>query len=313
MLSTFRGKLPLKLKEGELIPLSDGAGEIAAVGAEAHKWKKGDRVATLYNPPHQTGADPSDENLNYTTGSAVDGVLSQYIVLDQDHLVRIPDHLSYEEASTLPCAALTAYNALFGLKGHELRAGDAVLVEGTGGVSVFAAQFAAAAGAKVVVTSSSDKKLEFVKQHVDRPDLVHTVNYKTTPDWDKESLKLVGPVDHLLEVAGSSTIGNAISATKPGGVISAIGIVGDMATQSNGAGKPNDPSGSLLAQIILNRLVIRGLVVGSREMFEQMNKLIDANKLKPIVHQVFGWKEAQQAFEVLYKQQFIGKIVIRID
>ncbi len=245
-------------------------------------------------------------------GSAIDGVLSQYIVLDQDHVVRIPDHLSYEEASTLPCAALTAYNALFGLEGHELSAGDKVLIEGTGGVSLFATQFAVATGATVIVTSSSDAKLEMVKKSVSRPDLIHTINYNTTPDWDQKSLELVGPVDHVLEVAGPSTIGRAISAAGPGCAISVIGIVAEIASHSL-ATRTCEPLADLLVQIILKSLVLRGVVGGSREMFEQMNKLIDAHKLKPIIGQIFSWKDAQKAYGAYLNQNSIGKIVIRVD
>ena len=290
------------MKDEDTIPLSDGSGEVVSVGTRVTKWKKGDRVASIFNGTHYKGSDPDDEEVKSGLGGAWDGMLSQYVVLPEASIVRIPDHLSYEEAATLPCAAVTAYNALYGLTGRELRAGDVVLAEGTGGVSIFAMQFATAAGAKCVITSSSDEKLAIAKKVAPNPNLVFTINYKKNPKWDEEVLKLVGPVDHVVEVGGNKTVGQAFNALKRGGVVSSIGFVG-------GGSEAHDCMLSTLAK----NCVLRGILVGSRGMFEDMNRLIDTHKIKPLVDKVFDFKDAQKAYEHQWSQGMVGKVVIRVS
>lgn len=295
------GTYPLPISDEACIPLSDGAGEVIDVGSKVKKWRKGDKVVSIFNGAHQKGSDPDDEEAKTGLGGGWDGMLAQHVVLPQDTVVRIPAHLSYEEAATLTCAAVTAYNGLYGMPGHTLRAGQAVLLEGTGGVSVFALQLAAAAGARVVITSSSDDKLETVKKHVGGIENVHFVNYSKTPDWDKEALKLIGPADHVLEVGGHKTVGKAFNALKRGGVVSSIGWVG-------GATETVDT----LALTLVKNAILRGLLVGSRQMFEDMNQLISTHKLKPVIDKVFGFGDAKSAYQYMVEQKHVGKIVIRV-
>ncbi|EJF60159.1 NAD(P)-binding protein [Dichomitus squalens LYAD-421 SS1] len=214
-------------------------------------------------------------------------------------LVRIPEHLSYEEASTLPCAALTAYNGLFGGK-PTLKGGDIVLVQGTGGVSIFGLQIAVASGATVIATSSSDKKLEIAKKLGAK----HVINYKTTPKWEEEFLKLTNGrgIDHVLEVGGPATVIQSAKATRYGGNLSVIGIV---------AG-PGDAS-QLPLFVHGKGLHYRGIIIGSRQQFEDLIRLIEAVKLKPVVNKVFDIEHTREAYEYLESQQHVGKVVIKVS
>jgi NADPH:quinone reductase-like Zn-dependent oxidoreductase len=277
-----------------LIPLSDGAGEVAEVGPGVTRFKPGDRVAATFMIAWLEGG-PSEEKARSALGGAVDGVLAEARVFPQDALVRIPDHLSYEEASTLPCAAVTAWHAL--MVGRALNPGETVLVQGTGGVSLFALQFARLAGARVIATSSRDDKLERVRQ-LGASD---TINYKTTPDWDVKARALTGDigVDHVVEVGGAGTFGKSLRAVRMGGRISLIGVL-------SGAGDVS------FVPILMKNVQVQGIFVGSRAMFEAMNRAITLHQLRPVVDRVFEFDRASEALKYLESGAHFGKVVIRI-
>ncbi|RPD77235.1 NAD(P)-binding protein [Lentinus tigrinus ALCF2SS1-7] len=291
-----KGQYPLGQKENP-VPGSDMAGEIIAVGEEVKGWKVGDRVCANFAVDHIFG-DATEEIKMTGLGAPIDGVLTEYKVLPAHSLVHIPEHLDYEEASTLPCAALTAYNALLG--GNPLKGGDIVLVQGTGGVSIFGLQIAVASGATVIATSSSDKKLEIAK----RLGATHVINYKTTPDWDKEVLKITNGrgVDHVVEVGGPGTIMKSVNATRYGGQIHVIGFVAGQADVSQ------------LPGMILGKAIhVRGILIGSRTQFEDMNRLLSAVKLKPVVDKVFDFEHVQEAYEYQWSQHHVGKVVVKVS
>ncbi|KAH9894770.1 NAD-P-binding protein [Cubamyces lactineus] len=291
-----RGKYPRPQKDN-LIPCSDMAGEIVALGAEIKGWNLGDRVSSNFAVDHIFG-DATDEIKATSLGGPIDGVLTEYKAIPAHALVRFPEHLSYEEASTLPCAAVTAYNALLGP--CPLKGGDTVLVQGTGGVSIFALQLAVASGATVIVTSSSDIKLNIAK----KLGAAHTINYTQTPNWDEEVLKITGGrgVDRIIEVGGPGTLMKSVNAVRCGGSIGLIGFV---------AG-PADVS-MLPVEVIIKTILLRGILIGSRTQFEDMNKLISTAKLKPVVDKVFRFEEAREAYEYLASQKHVGKIVIKVS
>ncbi|KAI0767112.1 NAD-P-binding protein [Fomes fomentarius] len=290
------GHYPFSQKEN-LLPGSDMAGSIVAVGEDVKSWKVGDRVSASFFTNHIFG-EMSDEAMETCLGGPIDGVLTEYKVLPARSLVRIPEHLSYEEASTLPCAAVTAYNALFGPK--PLKGGDTVLVQGTGGVSIFGLQIAVASGATVIATSSSDEKLQVAK----KLGAAHGINYKKTPDWDKEVLKLTGGkgVDHVIEIGGPGTVVKSANTVGYGGSVHLVGFVAGQADVN-----------SLPAQVHRKGAFVRGILIGSRTQFEDLNRLISAVKLKPVVDKVFGFEQAQEAYAHLQSQKHVGKVVIKVS
>ena len=296
---------PLHLKQGELIPASDGAGEVVSVGEKVTQWKQGDRVAGIFTQAHQHGSTPDKEEVKTALGGSIDGMLAQYVALSETGIVRIPSHLSYEEAATLPCAALTAYNALYGTPTQQLRAGDTVVAQGTGGVSIFALQLAVAAGAKVVITSSSDDKLQKAISLIPQAQrhLVTTVNYKTNPDWDKVALDVTNGVgvDHIVEVGGPGTLEKAFNSIKRGGVISTIGFVA----------QGDAPNVAYLA--LTTGAHFKGILVGSRDQFEHMNRIFQTHNIKPLVDKVFPFENAQDAYEYQWSQAHVGKVVISVS
>ena len=225
----------------------------------------------------------------------MEGVLREYGALHEDALVRIPEHLSYEEAATLPCAAVTAWNALVRI--GSLKAGDTVLTLGTGGVSAFAVQFARMHGARVIATSSSDEKLARVREL----GADETVNYRKTPEWDREVLRLtegVG-VDHVVEVGGAGTLTKSVNAARVGGVVSLIGVL---------TGGVFDP-----LKVLLKAVRLQGVVVGSRRMFEEMNRAVASNRLRPGVGKTFAFGEAREALKYMESGSHFGKIVIAFE
>ncbi|KAF9812450.1 hypothetical protein IEO21_06212 [Rhodonia placenta] len=291
-----RGVYAVDVKDN-VIPGSDFGGEIVALGPGIHSWDIGDRVMSNFAIDHLFG-DPTPELKRSHLGAPIDGVLTEYKILPAHCLVRIPEHLSYEEASTLPCAALTAYAALMGPV--PLKGGDTVLILGTGGVSMFGLQFAAASGATVIVTSSSDEKLRIAAKLGAK----HLINYRRTPDWDKEVLRLTNgrDVDHVLEVGGEGTLNKSIASVRMAGNLNIIGIV---------AG-PGDVSG-LRLKVLLNAINLRGIVVGSRAQFEDMNRLITATSLRPVIGKVFKFEELREAYEYLDSQKHVGKVVVKVS
>ena len=275
-----------------IVPLSDGAGEVAALGPGVTRFKIGDRVMGIFMQTWLAGP-YLEEYGSSALGGATGGVLAEYVVLNQNGVVNIPEHLPYEEASTLPCAAVTAWNALVST-GH-LSAGETVLTQGTGGVSIFALQFAAMFGARVISTSSSDAKLERVKAM----GASECINYKTTPDWEKPVRALTGVgVDHVVEVGGAGTLERSMKAVRAGGAISLIGVL------TGGAGEINP------RLAIMKSIRLQGIYVASREMFLAMNRAISLHKLRPVVDRVFPFADAGEAYRYLESGAHFGKIVI---
>lgn len=289
-----QNRYPFAVNLDRLIPVSDGAGEIVAVGEGVRRFKGGERVAGIFSQSWLGGAQV-DDMWHTALGGAIDGVLAEYQVFDADGLVRLPDSLSFDEGATLPCAAVTAWNALYGCK--PLRAGETVLALGTGGVSVFAIQFARAAGARVIATSSSDAKLEKAKTLGAH----ETINYRTHPEWERAVRRLTdgAGVDHVVEVGGTGTLPRSIASTKPGGHIGLIGLLAE--------GEAIDPLAILGASCL-----VRGVAVGSREMFEDMNRAIALHGIEPVIDRTFAFEEAPAALKALAQASHVGKIVIRI-
>lgn len=279
------------------VPLSDGAGEVVEVGEGVTRVKVGDRVAACFMPKWVDGS-VTPEIAKSALGGAVDGTLAQYIAIDAEGSVHIPNHLSFEEAATLPCAAVTAWNAL--VEVGKLKAGDTVLVQGTGGVSIFALQFAKVFGARVIATSSSNEKLERVRAL----GADETINYKETPDWDRRVLEITDKkgVDHVVEVGGAGTLDRSINSIRFGG--GTIGVIGVLAGRS---GEIN--TGAML----MKGVRVQGIFVGSRKMFEDMNRAIKVNKMKPVIDRVFSFGEARESLKYMESGAHFGKIVIRFE
>jgi NADPH:quinone reductase-like Zn-dependent oxidoreductase len=278
-----------------LIPASDGAGEVVTVGAGVKRVKVGDRVAGIFFQDWIYGPLTRDK-MKSDLGGGIDGMLAEYVVLHEDGLVIIPEHLSYVEGATLPCAAVTAWHALV-TKAH-VGAGETILLLGTGGVSIFALQFAKIYGARVIMTSSSEAKLAKARQL----GADETINYHETPDWEKKVYTLserLG-VDHVVEVGGAGTLPKSLQAVRIGGRISLIGVL-------SGRGNEIDPM-----PILFKSLTVQGIYVGSREMFESMNQAISQHQLKPIIDRVFPWTAAKDAYTYLKSAAHFGKVLIEI-
>jgi len=284
----------LPIKPGA-IPLSDGAGEVAAIGPGVTRWKVGDRVAPIF-VQRWLGGNLLPEYMPSALGGPSDGVLAESIVLSEEGLVRIPSHMSFEQAATLPCAAVTAWNAAF-VKG-QLQPGQTVVTLGTGGVSLFAAQFASMTGAQVIATTGSDEKVERLRGL----GAGEVVNYRTTPDWDRRVRELTGGrgADLVVEVGGPGSLARSISAIRYCGHISVVG---------NLAGKATIDPGTLFAK----RASMCGIQVGSRDMFEAMNRAIEVAKLEPVIDRVFDFADARAAYEHLASGKHFGKVVIRVS
>lgn len=276
------------------IPLSDGAGEIIEVGPGVSNLERGDRVAACFMPGWQSsGCDNTAQRT--ALGCEADGILSEYVKLPATGVVKFPEHLSFSEAATLPCAGVTAWHAI--LSGKPALPGHTVLLLGTGGVSIFALQFAKLAGARVAITSSSDDKLNFAQ----KLGADFTVNYRKDPDWDKTIAQWSGGagVDHVVEVGGAGTLPKSINAVRMSGHIALIGVL-------SGTGDFNPIT------ILMKSINVRGIYVGSREMFQSMNKAISANKMKPVIDRSFKFDEVPQAYEYLASQEHLGKVVIEM-
>nr|GAT57163.1 alcohol dehydrogenase superfamily protein [Mycena chlorophos] len=277
-------------------------GEIVAIGEDVKTWKVGARVVSNFFLDHLDAEGMTSEIAKTALGGASHGVLAEYRALPAHSLLEIPAHLSYEEASTLPCAALTAYNGL--IYGFEpLKAGDTVLIQGTGGVSIFALQFAVASGATTIVLSSSDEKLAAATKLGAK----HVINYNTTPEWAKEAKKLTNGrgVDRVVEVVGNATLARSFEAARMGGSVDIIGLLGE---------GPEAPAVSIIGPAIGKQLKIRGIYVGSVSQFQAMNRLLAANPetTRPVIDKVFPFAEAKDAFGYLKSQKHVGKVVIRV-
>ncbi len=286
----YNPKMPLPR-----IPLSDAAGEVVEVGPGVGRVKVGQRVAGIFMQRWIAG-DIDDDKAKSALGGAIDGLLAEYAVLHQDGVVPVPEHLSFEEAATLPCAAVTAWHAL--VTEGQVKPGDSVLVQGTGGVSLFALQFARLAGARVIITSSSDEKLERAR----KLGASECINYKTTPEWGDRVRALTGGrgVDCVVEVGGAGTLGQSLRAVRTGGRIALIGVLA-------GVGHANT------LPILMKNVRVQGIFVGSREMFEAMNRAIAQHQLRPVVDRVFPFEAVVEALRYMESAAHFGKICIRTN
>ena len=292
----YRDLLTIQGKGGvtklPLVPCSDGAGEVTAIGDGVTRIAVGDRVCPMFFQSWFDGG-PSAGNRRLALGGSRPGVLQELMLLDAEGVSRIPDHLSFAEAATLPCAGLTAWRALF--DEARIRPGDTVLVQGTGGVSIFALQFAKLAGASVVVTSSSDEKLERAKAL----GADHTINYRAVSEWGKAAADWAGGgIDHIVEVGGKDTFQQSIEAAKVGGTILVIGVLSGFSQEISIPG------------IFSKNLHIIGLSVGSRRMFESMAATISRNRLQPVVDRRFDFHAVPEALRLMQSGGHFGKIVV---
>jgi NADPH:quinone reductase-like Zn-dependent oxidoreductase len=291
----LHGQYPVGPRQA-LVPLSDGAGEVVATGSGVTRLHVGDRVAGIFFQSWISGRPPANAAQS-ALGGFIDGMLSQYVALDESGVVKIPVTLSYEQAATLPCAGVTAWNGLF-TRGR-MQPGDYVLLEGTGGVSLLGLSLAVADGAKPIITSSHDEKLVRAKAL----GAIGGVNYVTTPDWEKPVLALTGGagVQEILEVGGRDSLAHALATLGSGGHVALIGGL-------SGFG------GNVPVMALMNaNITASGIYVGSRADFEALNAFIDAHHVKPVIDKVYEFQDAAAAFDALEKGESFGKTVIRVS
>jgi len=282
-------------QELPLVPFSDGVGEIVEAGEEVDRVETGDRVSPIFAQRWHSGR-PTREKLTSALGGPLDGPLAEYMCVPAESVVEVPDHLTDAEAATLPCAGLTAWNAL--AEQGNVTAGDRVATLGTGGVSSFGLLFARALGAEVAITSSSDDKLERAR------DLGADfgINYEDEPEWGSEIAEWADGVgvDHVLEVGGAKTLEESIEGVRIGGHISLIGVL---------SGHVED---FLVTKVLMRNIRIQGVIVGHREMFENMNRAIASHELRPVVDEVFGFDEVHEALQFMAEGRHFGKVAIRV-
>jgi NADPH:quinone reductase-like Zn-dependent oxidoreductase len=290
----LHGQYPVGTRRS-LVPLSDGAGEVVATGSGVTRFKVGDRVAGIFFQAWVSGRPPANVAQS-ALGGFIDGMLSQYVALDEAGVVHIPTSLTYEEAATLPCAGVTAWNGLFNR--GQMQPGDYVLLEGTGGVSLLGLSLAVADGAQPIITSSHDEKLARAKAL----GAVGGVNYRTTSDWEKPVMALTGGVgvQEVLEVGGKDSLVHALGTLGPGGRVALIGGLGGF-------------GGDVPVMALMNaNLTASGIYVGSRADFAALNAFIDAHHVKPVIDRVFEFQDAAAAFAAMDAGESFGKIVIRV-
>jgi NADPH:quinone reductase-like Zn-dependent oxidoreductase len=277
------------------IPMSDGACEVVALGEGVTKWKVGDKVLSLFFPGWQSGQIEA-AGFQSVPGDGADGFGAELVAAPETAFTRIPEGWTFEEAATLPCAALTAWRGMFAEGG--LKAGDWVLTQGTGGVSIFALQLAKAAGCRVISTSSSPEKLEKLKAL----GADHVINYKENPDWGAEAFKLAGGrgVDEVVEIGGPGTMAQSIAACRPGGHISLIGVLTGVSGEV--------PTAALFSR----NITVSGITVGSRRMQEDMIDAIEASGIKPVIDSTFPLDKIADAFAHQASQKHFGKIVLTV-
>jgi NADPH:quinone reductase-like Zn-dependent oxidoreductase len=293
-LMTVKGAYNPKLQPHR-IPCSDGSGIITAIGEGVTQVAVGDRVAGAFFQ-HWIDGDPAAEKFKGALGGDIDGTLAQQVLLREEGVVKIPEHLSFEEAATLPCAGVTAWNAV--VNAGRIKSGDTVLIQGTGGVSCFALQFARGLGARVIGTSSSADKL----QRAAKLGLAAGHNYRDDQEWARWAVSQTGGrgVDLTVEVGGAGTFQQSMAATRTGGVIAQIGVL-------TGREQP-----LTITPILHKMLEIRGIYVGSRQHFMEMNRAIAQNRLRPVIDRVFSFGEAREAFTTMENASHFGKIVISV-
>lgn len=293
-LMTVRGhynpKQPLPL-----IPCSDGVGEVVEVGEGVSRAQVGERVCPIFCQKWIAG-DPTNAALRSTLGGPLDGTLGESMVVSEEGVVPVPAHLDDAQAATLPCAALTAWSAL--VTQGSTKPGDTVLVQGTGGVSIFALQLARLLGARVIVTSSSDEKLERAKEL----GAWQGINYRDNPKWGRQARELTGGrgVDHVVEVGGAGTLAQSLAAVRPGGQVSVIGVLSGPVSDLN------------IVPILMQNVRVQGIFVGSRSGFEAMNEAVAHHELCPVVDRTFAFEESREAFEYMASAKHFGKICIAV-
>lgn len=283
---SFTGTLPL-------IPISDGVGEVVEVGEGVTRVAVGDRACPLFNQKWISG-EPDLARLSQTLGGPIDGVMTELMCLSEQGVARVPAHLSDEQAAALPCAALTAWSALTSCS--STRAGDQVLIQGSGGVALFALQFAKLMGANVTVISSSDEKIERLKAM----GADSTINYREVPEWGKPARELTGGrgFDHIVELGGEKTLPQSLRCVRPGGVLSMIGILSGSSMSTP------------LGLIITRQVRLQGVTVGHRDGFEAMLRAIEHHRLEPVVDRVFAFEELKEAMAYLKTGAQFGKICL---
>lgn len=279
-----------------VVPLSDGAGEITALGAGVAGWQVGDRVCVNFFRDW-LGGRFADKYHDAALGGSCDGMLSEIVSFPAHSLVKIPEGYSYEEAATLPCAGLTAW---CGLRRGGFVAGDSVLLQGTGGVSIWGLQIAVASGGSAIITSSSDEKLE----RAQKLGASHGINYKTTPDWEKEVWELTGKrgVDHVLEVGGPNTLEKSLASVASGGHIAQIGVLTGF-----------DAPDASLFPLVAKNATLSGIYVGDVESFAQFVRFLEATRVRPVIDRVFSFSEARAAYDYMKSGAHFGKVVISLN
>lgn len=283
----YNPKIPLPF-----VPLSDGVGEVVDTGSGVTRVKTGQRVAGIFMQDWLDG-EVTEAKAKTSLGGGGPGMLAEFVVLSENGVVSLPEHLTDEEAATLPCAAVTSWHAL--VDAGPVKAGDTILTQGTGGVSLFALQFARLHGARVIITSSSDEKLQRARQL----GAGGGINYKQHPDWDKKVRELAPDgVDQVIEVGGAGTLGKSLKAVRMGGIISLIGILS--------GGSDFNP-----VPILMKKVRLQGIYVGSRAMFEAMNRAIALHNLRPVVDRTFPFTEARDALRHMESAAHFGKICLR--
>ncbi|WWC88943.1 uncharacterized protein L201_003858 [Kwoniella dendrophila CBS 6074] len=292
-ISIVRGTYPFPLQD-VVVPISDAAGIVEEVGSRVSRFKKGDKVLPQFHQANQPGK-PS-------LGGPIDGVAREYLVVNELDASLMPEKYDFVQGSTLPCAALTAWDSLFGLEGRVLKPGDWVLTQGTGGVSIFALQLAKAAGATVVATTSSSEKAEKLKSL----GADHVINYKDDSDWGASAKKLTpngGGFQHVIEIGGPGTLKQSLNAIGFQGVISVIGFIAE--------GKEQMPS---ILECLSHQCIARGIFVGSREQCDDMVRAINSNGLQPVVDEkVFNFEDLPKAYEYMEAQKHVGKVVVKLS
>ena len=280
----------------EVVPCSDGTGEIIEIGESVSRFAVGDRVAGIFMQAWQDG-NYEATYARSALGGAIDGMLAEEVILKESGVVGIPEHLTLEEAATLPCAAVTAWNAL--VSTGSLVAGQTVLLQGTGGVSIISLQLAKLMGARVIITSSSDEKL--VEAKALGADEI--INYRTTENWDATAYDLTDRlgVDHVVEVGGSGTLNRSLRAVRAGGTVSLIGVLTGVSAEIN------------TAMILQKAIHLNGIYVGSKTMFEKLNHAIRVGRIRPVIDRVFEFDEAKEAYAYLASGRHFGKVVIRVS
>lgn len=278
-----------------IVATSDGAGEVVAVGSAVTRFHGGERVAALFFPNWIDGELSAAQHAA-ALGGSMDGMLAEEVVLDEHAWVALPSHLSFEEGATLPCAGVTAYHALF--ETASLKPGDTLLVQGTGGVSIFGLQLAKAAGARVIVTSKSEEKRDRAR----KMGADHVIDYQTTPKWGDAAFAWTGGrgVDVVIEVGGPGTFDQSVAALRYGGTMSLLGVLTGLRGEVNTYG------------IFHKGLRVHGVYVGSGRMFEALNRAVSASNIHPVVDRVFAFDEARAAYEHLASGAHYGKVVIRV-